>query len=174
MNVFHDIIELETLGGKATFFDITEDVKAFVKRNKVTDGIVVAQTPHTTCSVFFEEMVHDYDLLNNEYLQTDLNNGLSKVFPKQVDDQYYKHPGPLHVEFGRSMGAPQYEENPGRYLLNAHAHLKGTLIGPSLTIIVKDGQVMTGGLGHIYYVDWDDNLGRKRKCLLCAMGKTEE
>ena len=67
-------LSLQTKGKKITFFNITEAVNQFIEETKIVEGILTVQTEHTTCSVFFEEMVHDFDIKGDEFLQVDLNS----------------------------------------------------------------------------------------------------
>lgn len=162
-------LEFETLGNKATYFIIKDDCTAFLKESGVQNGILIAQSPHTTCAVFYEEMVHDIDALGDEFLQADLNKGLEKIFPKQLAyDDYYKYPGPEHRAFSRDNGGGLSKSKAA--LLNGDAHLKSTLLGASQVIIIKNGELMTGSYGYLYFVDFDGNRPRKRTCQLCIIG----
>lgn len=166
----HTVLTLETSDRKADFFNIREDVLQAVAKSGIKNGLVNVQTPHTTCSVFFEEMVHDYDFTGDEFLQVDLNHGLTKLFPKQESENYgYRYPGPLHQKFGIDNDGDVKEDL--SYLLNADAHLKSTLIGASETFAVIDGEVQTGKWGYIYFVDWDTCRARTRKCIITVMGE---
>lgn len=168
-HVFHKELSFETLGNKATYFEIRQECRDFVRETGIQDGILVVQSPHTTCAVFFEEMVHDFDALGDEYLQADLNKGLNQIFPKQLTyDDYYKYPGPVHRQFSADMGGAMATRPSA--LLNGDAHCKATLLGSDKTFIIKGGEIMTGEYGYIYFVDFDGNRSRKRKCFLCAMG----
>lgn len=164
-----DEISLETEFNKVSFIKLTNSIVNFIKENNLNDGFLVVQVLHTTCSIFFEEDVHDRDGLGYDFLQHDLLNGLQKIFPKQLlYDSDYKYPGPIH----RAMSYDEYEEyreNPA-ILLNGDAHLKATIIGNSLIVIVRDGKLQLGDFGEIYFVDWDTNRKRNRKCLLCFVG----
>ena len=62
---------LQTKGKKITFFRITDEVKRFIEETQIINGIITVQTEHTTCAVFFEEMVHDFDIKGDEFLQVD-------------------------------------------------------------------------------------------------------
>ena len=170
MEVYHKQLDFATRGNKQTYFEIREDCKEFLKETGVKDGILVVSSPHTTCSVFFEEYVHDIDALGDEFLQRDLNKGLEKVFPRQLTyDDYYNYPGPAHREFSKSIGGSLSKDK--AMLLNADAHLKATLIGSDKTFIIKDGELLIGRFGYIYFVDFDSNRARERKCNLCIIGK---
>lgn len=170
LDVFHKQLEFQTQGNKATYFEIRKECEDFLESTNVKDGILVVQSPHTTCAVLFEEMVHDYDAMGDEYLQHDLNKGLNLIFPKQLCyDEYYKYPGPLHRRFSEEMGGAM-SKNPAE-LLNGDAHCKASIIGSDKTFIIKDGKLQTGKFGYIYFVDFDGNRARKRNCNLCIIGK---
>ena len=170
MKLEHKTLDFETKGNKATYFEIRQQCRDFVEETGIKDGILVVQSPHTTCAVFFEEMVHDVDALGDDFLCRDLNKGLNKVFPKQMTyDDYYAYPGEKHFEFGSARPGSELNKNKA-ILLNADAHLKATLIGSDITVIIKDGVLQTGNFGYIYFVDFDGNRARKRKCCLTALG----
>ena len=164
-------LHFETPGNKAMYFNIKQDVVDFVAESGVKDGIIVVQSPHTTCSVIFEEMVHDFDFNGDEYLQVDLNKALEKIFPRETsENDYYKYPGPKHMAFAFEGGDEYFKNNPG-VLLNGPAHLKGSLLGASESFVIKDHKILTGDWGYIYFVDWDFNRPRKRKCYLMIVGE---
>lgn len=166
----HKILTFETSDRKVDFRNIREEVFAFVEESGVKNGIVNIQTPHTTCSVFFEEMVHDFDIKGDEFLQVDLNHGLTKLFPKQEsEDHYYRYPGPEHRKFGVENDPDVAKDT--SLLLNGDAHLKASLLGASETFAVIDGVVQTGQWGYIYFVDWDSCRPRTRKCILTLIGE---
>lgn len=169
-NVFHHELIFETKGNKVTTFEIKQDCLEFVKKCQITNGILVVQSAHTTCAVFFEEVVHDFDALGDEYLQYDLYQGLNRIFPKQMSyDADYKYPGPLHLNFGFSQPSSPLKSHPA-ILLNGDAHCKATLVGSSKTFVILDGQLCLGKFGSIYFVDFDGNRARKRNCHLCIIG----
>ena len=170
MIIQHETLNFETKGNKATYFEIRQQCLDFIKETGVKDGILVVQSPHTTCGVFFEEMVHVVDALGDDFLCRDLNKGLELVFPKQKTySDYYAYPGTKHFEFGSLIPGSELTKTKA-ILLNADVHLKATLIGRDVTIIIKDGVLQTGKFGYIYFVDFDGNRARKRKCNLTVMG----
>ena len=135
-------LELQTKGKKITYFNITKDVEKFVEENNVKTGIVTVQSEHTTCSVFFEEMVHDFDIKGDEYLQVDLNKGLEKIYPNQESDGvYYRYPGPAHLK--RASTNELFIADPG-IALNGPAHLKATMLGASQTFVIEEGEIKKG------------------------------
>ncbi len=170
LNIYFKELSFQTLGNKATYFEIRQDCLDFINETGVQNGILVVQSPHTTCAVFFEEMVHDVDALGDEFLQHDLNKGLNRVFPKQLSyDDDYKYPGPIHRQFSADHGGAMAVNPAG--LLNGDAHCKATLLGSDKTFIIKEGKLLLGTYGYIYFVDFDGNRARKRKCHLCVIGK---
>lgn len=163
-------LDFETTGNMVTYFEIKEECVEFVKESGVQNGILVVQSPHTTCSVFFEEYVHDKDALGHEYLQHDLNKGLEKLYPKQLTyDDEYKYPGPKHREFSKTI-SDAIIKNPA-ILLNGDAHCKATILGSDKVFIIHDGVLQTGRFGYIYFVDFDGNRARKRHCNLAVIGE---
>lgn len=161
-------LKFNTDFNKVAFINLTEDIKSFIEETKISDGILVVQSLHTTCSVFFEEAVRDFDGLGYDYLQHDLINGLNHIFPKQIMyDEYYKYPGPTHRKFSYN-NYQAYRENPA-ILLNGDAHLKASLLGSSLVAIIENGKLLTGEFGDIFFVDWDTNRSRKRTCILSIL-----
>lgn len=160
-------LTFQTKSPKIHFFNITSDIREFIKEKNIKNGTVTIQSEHTTCAIFFEEYVHDEDLKGHDYLQIDLNNGLRKLFPDETEfDCYYKYPGPKHLK------------RPGRTLfdddcicLNGPAHLKASLIGCSQTLVIENGILQTGEFGSIWFVDFDYLRARTRKCVLCINGE---
>ncbi|MDD6347162.1 MAG: YjbQ family protein [Lachnospiraceae bacterium] len=168
--VKHKILHMETREQIPTFINIRPQVLEFVKESGIKNGILSVQSPHTTCSVLFEEMVHDTDIKGQEYLQVDLNHGLSKIFPKQEsDDYYYRYPGPKHQAFG--VENDPAVANDMITILNADGHLKASLIGASETFSLIDGELQIGQWGYIYFIDWDTCRARSRKCILTLIGE---
>ena len=58
MNIYKEQITLTSHGETPSFFDITPSVKEIIKKSNIQNGICTVISPHTTCSVFFEEFVH--------------------------------------------------------------------------------------------------------------------
>ncbi len=81
----------------------------------------------------------------------------------------YVYPGPLHTEALRKEDEENFPANKFS-ILNADAHLKSTIVGTNIDIIIKDGELLTGPFGYIYFVDWDQNRQRDRKCNIMIIG----
>lgn len=170
MTIYNETISIATCIGRVSYHNIKDEVNEIVKKSGIKDGIVVVQTPHTTCSVIFEEYVHDTDYNGDEYLQVDLNRILDRIVPRELTDNLeYRYPGQKHLDFLMSMNDPNYPADPGT-ILNGDAHIRGSLFGASETFIIKDGITLTGTVGYIYFIDWDQNRERNRKCHVLVMG----
>jgi len=98
MAVHKGRIVVETLAGKPTYVDITRQVRDVVRGSGVAEGVVAVISQHTTCAVFTEEFDHDRNPDGDTFLQTDLTNGLQRVFPEQRDWVTYNYPGERHFE----------------------------------------------------------------------------
>lgn len=169
--VYQDTIKIQSVGGRPSYHNITEEVRAVVAASGITNGICVVQSPHTTCSVIFEEFVHDTDFNGDEYLQVDMNRILDRIIPRELTDNMdYRYPGPKHLAFLMSLDDPQFPCDPGT-ILNGDAHIRGSLFGASETFTLRDGKLQTGSVGYIYFIDWDQNRSRTRKCHVCVMGE---
>jgi len=166
MKVFSKRLFLESNGQRTTYHNISEQVRQAVIESQVTDGICVVASTHTTCSVIFEEFSHDRNFYGDEYLQVDLNEILEKIIPKCHTENQYRHPGPEHVAFAEDI---MHAES--KYTLNTDAHLKATFFGCSETFTINDGKLDLGGLGSIYFVDWDHQRVRTRNCQIKIIGE---
>ncbi|AZO94757.1 YjbQ family protein [Halocella sp. SP3-1] len=173
MTIYKEQINLKSHGKTPTFFNITDSVKEVIQKSKIQGGICVVISSHTTCSVFFEEFVHDYNENGNEFLQTDLNNVLQKIIPDNIAEGQYNYPGEKHYEAVASWpNAESYLPNGDRSaLLNCDAHLKSTLLGSSEIFEVDEGKLGVGTTGYIYFVDFDRTRPRDRKCKIIVLGE---
>ncbi|MCI1666022.1 MAG: YjbQ family protein [Atopobiaceae bacterium] len=173
MATYQDSIVIHTCAGKPSYHNIRTDVEAIVAASGIKNGIVCCQTSHTTCSVLFEEMVHDTNWQGDEFLQADLNRLLDRMIPRELEEgREYRYPGPKHVQFLEDYA----EENPGfpadpSSILNGDAHLRASLFGSSKTFVLTDGVMNTGEFGYVYLVDWDQNRERDRKVKVCVVGE---
>lgn len=175
MTVHKHTIDVQSHGGTPSFIDVTPQVREAIAASGVTSGIVVVMSPHTTCGVFFEEYVHDRLDDGTEFLQADLNDALSTMFPDQTElppAGHYRYPGEAHFRDVESWPDADFWLPGGdrTQLLNADAHLKATLIGSSQTFEVEDGALALGVTGYIYFVDFDRSRSRQRRCRVVVMG----
>ena len=176
MAVYKEKIQIKSHGGTPTFVNITDEVREAIRKSGIRNGIVTAISPHTTCSVFFEEFVHDCLPDGTEYLQRDLNKVLKKIIPDQTEEPSeatYLYPGEKHYEAVESWpDAASYLPNRDRTaLFNCDAHLKATILGSSATLEVDEGRLAVGPTGYVYFVDFDRTRERVRKCSIIVMGE---
>lgn len=175
VKVYKEKIKLRSHGTTPTYINVTPQVREAVANSGIREGICVVVSPHTTCSVFFEEFVHDITENGDEFLQIDLNNALGKLIPDQISADQYQYPGPKHYEAVESWpDAEAYLPGGDRTaLFNGDAHLKATLIGSSETFEVADGRLGVGVTGYIYFVDFDRTRERDRNCSIIVIGEEE-
>lgn len=173
MTVYKETIKLESHGQRPTFIDITKRVKKAIENSRIKNGICTVISPHTTCAVFFEEFVHDYDENGDEFLQVDLNNVLKKIIPDNIEQGQYNYPGEKHFAEVESWPEAEFYLPGGdrSALLNCDAHLKATLIGSSETFEVDEGKLGVGTTGYVYFVDFDRARPRPRKCKIIIIGE---
>lgn len=171
MITYFDTLTLTSNGKRVSYHNITEQVKEIVKKSGVETGTCLIQSPHTTCSVIFEEFVHDTDFNGDEFLQVDMNNILDKIIPRELSESTnYRYPGPEHLNFLMTLNNPDYPSDPGT-ILNGDAHIRASFFGASENFIVKDNMPQIGAVGYIYFIDFDQNRVRDRKCQILVMGE---
>lgn len=164
-------LTLRSNGRRITYHNITEEVKKLLEESGIRQGYCVVQSPHTTCSVIFEEFVHDRDYNGDEFLQVDLNRILDRIIPRELSENTdYRYPGPEHVDFLMGMNDPNYPADPGT-ILNGDAHIRASFFGASESFIIKEGQLQIGTVGSIYFIDFDQNRERDRTCHVMIMGE---
>ncbi len=171
--VYKQQITVQSHGNTPSYINITEEVKKAIQQSNIQNGICTVISPHTTCSVFFEEFVHDYNEAGDEFLQQDLNKILTKIIPDQVSADIYTYPGEEHYKVVESWAnAAEYLPDGDRKALwNCDAHLKATLIGSSQTFDVDNGKLGVGTTGYVYFVDFDRTRPRTRKCKIIIIGE---
>ena len=100
MSVYHNSIKINTVMGRPSYHDIREELLETVKNSNIKDGLLTVSSAHTTCSLYFDETMHDVNFYGDEYLQVDINNTLDRLVPRMTSENQYNSPGPKHVEFG--------------------------------------------------------------------------
>ena len=134
--VYQKELELQSRGWIPTFHDISIDVHKIVEESGIKNGTVSVVSHHTTCSVMVQECSHDIDSFDLEFLQHDLLDIMRKMIPDYVNEGDYRHPGPIHAQFGR------YVDEPGNYTsMNTDGHLRSVFFGRSETLTIKDGKL---------------------------------
>ncbi len=165
-------ISLKSNGGVPTYSDITNEVEQTIKESGADFGLCLVSTTHTTCSVFYEEYVHDKVEDGREFLQKDLDNVLEKLVHKHLKKDDYIYPGELHYEAVRSWDNWQeyLPNNDESALFNADAHIKATILGSNQTFEIFQGKLKKSITGYVYFVDFDVTRPRNRKVRIIVMG----
>ena len=104
--VFQKELELQSRGWIPTFHDVTKEINEIVAASGIKNGTCTVSSHHTTCSVMVQECSHDIDSFDLEYLQHDLLDIMRKLIPDFAEEHQYRHPGPIHAQFGRFVGEP--------------------------------------------------------------------
>ena len=112
--------------GDCHIVDITGDVQAELAKSEITDGSVTVFNVGSTAGLTTIE--YEPGLVNR-----DINEALEKIAPKDGD---YLHEQTWHDD-------------------NGHAHVRASLLGPSLTVPVIDGQLTLGTWQQIVLIDFD-------------------
>ena len=169
MKVFQKELELQSRGWIPTFHDISKEIQAIVDASGVKNGTVAIVSHHTTCSVMVQECSHDIDSFDLEFLQHDLLDIMRKMIPDFAEEHQYRHPGPIHAQYGR------YVNEPGDYSsMNTDGHLRSVFFGRSETMTIKDGKVDGGLFAHVYFIDWDHVIARRRQVNVTVIGTAED
>lgn len=173
MAIYKETVEVQSHGSTPTYINITPQVRNAIENSGIKNGICTVISPHTTCSVFFEEFVHDFTENGEEFLQVDLNRVLSSIIPDQNREGVYLYPGEEHYKAVASWpNAAEYLPDGDRTALwNGDAHLKSTIIGSSQTFEVDNGKLGVGTTGYIYFADFDRTRPRVRKCKIIIIGE---
>ncbi len=163
--VFKKKFKVQSNHRAVSFHDITEDVKAAVTESKIQNGIVVVYSHHTTCSVITQECAFDKSMTGLETLQQDLVNVFEEWIPTCRYEGMYLHPGREALDFAKKCG----EDNFGCH--NTDAHLRSSVIGRSVTIVIDDGVADLGEFGRVHFIDWDQTRGRERTVQIMIIGE---
>jgi len=163
---YKESIELTSQQGRPTFHNVTRQVQEICRRSGIREGICIAATAHTTCSVILEEYSHDFEEDGLEFLQRDLCDMMETIAPACSGSGSYHHPGPKHVAFGLA------DVQPGAWsMMNTEAHLRSLLLGRSVILDLCGGRPDLGDFASVYFVDWDRLRGRTRRLTVRLVGE---
>src|SRR5271163_2133682 len=131
--VFNRIIDWIT-NDRLQLLNITERINEIVRRSGVRDGIVHLQSLHTTSAVFINEW------------QDALLHDVRSFFEQVVNrDQYYRHNDPAYSDCERK---------------NADSHMRGMLMGQTLSLQVRNATVLLGTWQSIIFAEFDGPRSR--------------
>ncbi|NPU88257.1 MAG: YjbQ family protein [Methanothrix sp.] len=126
--------------GDADMVDITQMVVSAVRKSGMTDGIVVVFVPGATGAVTTIEY--------EPGLVADMRRALNRIAPEYEE---YEH--------NRRWG-----DN------NGHSHIRASLLGPSITVPLVNGELALGRWQQIVFLDMD-NRPRRRRLVLQILGE---
>jgi secondary thiamine-phosphate synthase enzyme len=114
---------------RSQLFEITKMVAEVVRQSGVREGVLVAQSLHTTAALTINENA-DPDVVH------DVVAKVGGLIPQQ--EPFYRH----------AEG-------------NSDSHLKTSLFGPSLSVIISNGELVLGTWQGIYLCEWDGPRDRQ-------------
>jgi len=126
--------------GEVDIVDITAQVQNVVRKSGIHDGLVCVFIAGSTGSVTTIE--HEPGLMK------DLPKALDTVAPK---NRYYAHHETWHDD-------------------NGHSHVRASLMGPSTTLPIKNGELLHGTWQQLVFVELDTQP-RKRNIIVQIVGE---
>ena len=126
--------------GEVDILDITKSIQKIVKNSKIKSGIACIYVPGSTGTISTIEY--------EPGLKQDVPEALEKIAPK---DKYYKHHETWHDD-------------------NGHSHVRATLMGPSITVPIKDNEVIHGTWQQIVFIELDTR-NRSREIIVQIVGE---
>ena len=163
--VFRESFKLQSRDRAVSFHDVTDKVKELAAKSGLKNAIVVVYSHHTTCSVITQECAFDMSMTGLETLQQDLVNVFEEWIPTCRYEGMYLHPGHKALVFAEEHG----EDNFGCH--NTDAHLRSSIIGRNVTIVMADGEMDLGEFGRIHFIDWDQTRARQRTVQVMIIGE---
>jgi secondary thiamine-phosphate synthase enzyme len=115
--------------------DLTPDLSDFIAQSGVADGILVIFTPGSTAGVTTIEY--------ESGAIADFKRAVERLAPR---DEHYEH----NLRWGDG---------------NGYSHIRAALLGPSLSVPFREGQLELGTWQQIVLCDFD-NRPRRRRVLL--------
>ena len=139
-------IYLETLCYKTRerleLINITKDLSEVVRKNRMKAGIVLVQSLHTTTAVFINEF--------QQALLDDIKSFLGRLVGRM---DYWRHNDPKLSECSRQ---------------NADSHLRAMVLGHTISVPVRNGELALGGWQSIILAELDGP--RERSIHVQVMG----
>ena len=109
----------------ANLTNLTDEIRAFVKESGVQEGVCHVIAPHTTGAIAINSYV-------DPNTAADLVHEVNRLVPTRVD-------------FVHQVDGPT----------DAAGHVKTTLVGPSQTVIIHEGDLLLGHSQGIMFFEFD-------------------
>jgi secondary thiamine-phosphate synthase enzyme len=143
----HDLVT----AGCGDLIDVTHDVRDAVDRSRVSNGMAVVYSPHTTCAVMINERESGFI--------KDFQEMLDSLVP--VEGPYYRHDD-------LSIRTEGLEDDPHEFP-NGHSHCRAALLGSaSQAIPIVDGKLLLGRYQSVFFCELD--RAKPRKVFIQVMG----
>ncbi len=126
--------------GAGTVLDVTREVAGEIRRAGIASGTVTVFVPGSTGGVTTVEF--------EDGLVRDLDELFERLAPQ----------------------GPEYHHDARWGDGNGFSHCRASLLGPSLTVPVVDGELTLGTWQQIVFLDFD-NRGRQRRLIVQVMGE---
>jgi secondary thiamine-phosphate synthase enzyme len=126
--VYAESLELQTTD-RVELVDLTDQIRALLRRSPVREGLASLSSLHTTCALFINEV--------QSALHADIRNFLEQVVARDGD---WMHNDPAHSDCDR---------------MNADAHLRAMLLGHSLTLQITGGDIVLGTWQRVLAAEMD-------------------
>jgi len=126
--------------GENDIIDITDKVRKIVQKSNIRNGIVNVFVIGSTGAISTMEY--------EPGLKYDLTQALARIAPAEIE---YKH----HERWGDD---------------NGRSHVKATIIGPSVTAPIKDGELILGTWQQIIFIELDTRP-RSRSIMVTVIGE---
>src|SRR5213594_3295072 len=131
--MFHRVLDWIT-NDRTQLINITDRINEIVRKSGVRDGIVHMQSLHTTTAVFLNEW--------QDALLQDVKRFLEDVVARESD---WRHNDPQHSDCERK---------------NADSHLRGMMMGQTLSLQVRNSTVLLGTWQSIILAEFDGPRSR--------------
>ena len=114
--------------------NLTARINAAVQGSGVQEGLCVAYVPHTTAAIT-------------------INSGMDPATALDIVAEYHRMV-PTRVDFQHQYDTPA----------DASGHIKATMVGNNVSIIVTNGKLLLGGSESVLFFEFDGP--RRRKVIL--------
>ena len=126
--------------GEVDIIDITSDIQNVINKSKINCGIACVFVPGSTGTITTIEY--------EPGLKKDFPRALQKIAPK---GEHYDHHETWHDD-------------------NGHSHVRASLMGPSITVPIKDSKLLHGTWQQIVFIELDTSP-RNRKIIVQILGE---
>jgi len=139
VKIFNKTIEIQT---KEQFdiIDLTEEIKSFIKKKDIKNGLVNIQTLHTTAAIFVQE--------KEPLLLEDIKKSLERIVPQSINYN--------HDDFSKRTVNICEDE-----CRNGHSHCKAINLPTSVTLNLIDSEIQLGQWQTVLFIELDRTRARK-------------